>query len=81
MMKLWRMKKRIISEPSPSDPGFPELVNTQEGAGSITSFTGGDGVTYWKLEIPGMINGKTGIYTFIKDNKGRINHRFFEISK
>ena len=56
---------------------FPESVTAFEDAGSVTSLIGADGQTYLKLSIPGGYKGYDGVFEFIKDTQGNINHRVF----
>ncbi len=37
--------------------------------------TGGDGVARQILEIPGSYGGRNGVFQFIKEADGAINHR------
>ncbi len=56
---------------------FPESVAAFEDAGTISTVTGGDGVTRELLEIPGEYSGREGTFQFMKDPDGSINHRYF----
>lgn len=58
--------------------GFPESVTTFQGAGQVTKITGGDGVVRDMLKIPGEYRGKQGVFEFIKESDGLINHRLFK---
>jgi len=57
---------------------FPESVKVFQGAGEITKITGGDGVERDMLKIPGEYRGKQGVFEFIKEPDGSINHRLFK---
>ncbi len=57
--------------------GFPENVTFHQDLGKITTFKGGDGNMYQRLEIRGSYNGRDGTFEFIKNGKGEINHRMF----
>lgn len=57
--------------------GFPEEVKLFETSGNTTTFIGGDGNTYTKLEIIGEYGSHEGTFEFIKDSTGQITHRFF----
>jgi filamentous hemagglutinin len=57
--------------------GFPESVTTFQGAGQVTKITGGDGVVRDMLKIPGEYRGKQGVFEFIRESDGAINHRLF----
>lgn len=56
---------------------FPESVTAFESAGTVRSITGGDGVVRQMLEIPGSYGGRDGMFQFIKEADGTINHRLF----
>lgn len=56
---------------------FPTLVDTSGDVGTVRTVVGGDGSTYQVLEIPGSINGQNGVYQYIKNSDGTINHRLF----
>lgn len=67
------------------NPSFPEAVEAYESAGSTRAVTGGDGITRWMLEIPGSYKtaGGTwvdGVFQFMKEASGEINHRLLFIS-
>ncbi|MNF78383.1 hypothetical protein D3C84_605630 [compost metagenome] len=61
--------------------GFPESVTMFQGAGQVTKITGGDGVVRDMLKIPGEYRGKQGVFEFIKESDGSINHRLFKPSR
>ena len=56
---------------------FPESVGAFERAGTVRTITGGDGVVRQMLEIPGSYGGRNGVFQFIKEADGTINHRLF----
>lgn len=57
---------------------FPESVTGFESAGTVRSITGGDGAIRQVLEIPGSYgSGGNGVFQFIKNADGTINHRLF----
>jgi hypothetical protein len=60
---------------------FPESVRAFERLGTVKNITGGDGVVRQMLEIPGGQYGKDGVYQFIKNADGTINHRIFVPSR
>jgi hypothetical protein len=65
---------------------FPESVAAFEKSGTIRSVTGGDGVTRQMLEIPGSYPSgggtwKDGVFQFMKEPDGAINHRLFVPNK
>lgn len=69
--KVWRQMKRGDFH------AFPESVKAFQGDGVISAIKGADGVTREMLSIPGSYKGKTGVFEFIKESDGTINHRFF----
>ena len=56
---------------------FPQSVTAFESAGTVRTITGGDGVVRQMLEIPGSYGGRNGVFQFIKEADGAINHRLF----
>jgi hypothetical protein len=56
---------------------FPESVAAFESAGKTFWKAGGDGVVRLWLEIPGQYGGKEGVFQFIREANGEINHRVF----
>jgi RHS repeat-associated protein len=57
---------------------FPESVTAFESSGTVRTITGGDGVVRQVLEIPGSYgSGGNGVFQFIKNADGTINHRLF----
>ena len=58
---------------------FPECVRAFENDGYIEIIKGGDGIYREKLNIPGSYKGHDGVFEFIKEPSGDINHRFFNI--
>lgn len=59
------------------DHGFPSIVDNYGSYGQKTTFQGGDGMTYTKVEIYGSYNGKSGVFEYIYDSNNVCNHRFF----
>lgn len=59
---------------------FPESVRAFESDGKVTRIIGGDKIVRTKLSIPGTYKGRTGVFEFIKEPNGDINHRFFKIT-
>jgi hypothetical protein len=57
---------------------FPELVKNEVTPDDVSTETGADGDTYTHVRIPGSINGTDGVYHWIIDDEGMINHRMFE---
>ena len=72
---------KVIAQMKKGDfHAFPESVKAFETDGYITTIKGGDGVTRQLLKIPGEYSGKKGIFEFIKETNGDINHRMFRPS-
>lgn len=61
--------------------GFPQSADAFSGDGTVTPIVGGDGVTRWQLTILGSYNGRTGVFEYIRNPDGAINHRLFVPSK
>lgn len=45
--------------------------------GTVSKITGKDGVVRDKLEILGSYRGKKGVFEYIREPNGNINHRLF----
>ncbi len=60
---------------------FPELVRDFEKHGVVDFIVGGDGIARARLSIPGTINGKAGVFEYIKEADGSINHHFFNTKR
>lgn len=61
---------------------FPDIVRNFESFGTVGSVTGGDGIVRPILRIPGSyMNSKgkvaEGVFEFMKESNGAINHRYF----
>jgi uncharacterized protein RhaS with RHS repeats len=56
---------------------FPESVKGFQEAGQLSKITEGDGFVRDMLKIPGEYRGKQGVFEFIKEADGTINHRLF----
>lgn len=56
---------------------FPQSVDGFAQHGTVTRIVGGDGITRYKLEIKGSYRGKAGVFEYIKNPDGSINHRLF----
>ncbi|WP_050496480.1 hemagglutinin repeat-containing protein [Pantoea vagans] len=56
---------------------FPESVDGHANQGTVSVITGGDGVERLKLEISGSYRGKEGVFEYIREPNGSINHRLF----
>lgn len=57
---------------------FPEGVTAFEKYGIRSVIKGGDGIERQMLKIPGSYRGKDGVFEFIKEADGSINHRLFQ---
>ena len=56
---------------------FPQSVDGFAKHGTVSKITGKDGVVRDKLEIPGSYRGKKGVFEYIREPNGNINHRLF----
>ena len=67
----------------PDNHGFPNSVDAfeKEGIRFMQQGSGKDMSLYEHLNISGSYKGKNGIFEFIKNEKGEINHRYFRIIK
>ncbi|WP_325101069.1 hypothetical protein [Paraburkholderia kururiensis] len=73
---------KVLNQAASGDyHGFPQSVDAFSGAGTVSQIVGGDGVTRSMLTIPGSYNGKTGVFEYIRNPDGTINHRLFVPSK
>ena len=61
--------------------GFPNSVEAFEQYGIKYKQKGRDGKMYQHLDIKGSYHGYNGTFEFIKDEKGIITHRFFNINR
>jgi hypothetical protein len=57
---------------------FPESVKAFQNDGYITIIKGGDGINRTQLNIPGSYKGYDGVFQFMKETNGLINHRLFK---
>lgn len=57
---------------------FPESVTAFAKNGKLSTVIGRDGTKRVKLEIDGEYKNRKGVFVFIKEPDGRINHRLFE---
>ena len=60
--------------------GFPTMIDDIVGTyGKVGNIVGGDGIKRTVVELPGAINGNSGIFQYIIESDGiTVNHRFFE---
>ena len=77
-----RYTEKVKKQASSGDyHSFPEAVDSFSRYGKVSKIKGGDGITRQKLEIPGGYKGKEGIFEYIKEPNGNINHRLFKPNK
>ena len=70
--------EKVVQQMSKDDfHAFPESVKAFQESGKVSKIKGGDGVVREKLEIPGEYRGREGVFRFIKEADGSINHRQF----
>ncbi|MEX3634725.1 hypothetical protein [Paraburkholderia sp. BR14320] len=73
---------KVLNQAASGDHhGFPQSVDAFSGEGTVSQIVGGDGVTRSMLTIPGTYNGKTGVFEYIRNPDGTINHRLFVPNK
>ena len=65
----------LIKQVSPIS--FPQSVDGFAKHGTVSKITGKDGVVRDKLEIPGGYISKKGVFEYIREPNGNINHRLF----
>ncbi len=58
--------------------GFPKIIDNFGSSGKISDIVGVDKIVRTKLEIPGSLNGKNGIFEYIIESDKSINHRLFK---
>jgi len=78
-----RYSDKVIQQMSNADDIYHAFPQSVDGFATIfgnwSSRIGADGKTYYWLELRGSYAGKTGIFEYIKDAAGVINHRFFRV--
>ena len=57
--------------------GFPKEVDNFGGLGKSSQITGRDGIVRTKVELEGGYNNKDGVFEWIIEADGRVNHRLF----
>jgi hypothetical protein len=73
---------KVLNQAASGDyHGFPQSVDAFSGEGTVTQIVGSDGVTRSMLTISGSYNGKTGVFEYIRNPDGTINHRLFVPNK
>lgn len=69
---------KVIKQMAQGDlHAFPESVKGFESVGRTFWKEGKDGISRQWLEIPGSYRGQDGVFQFIKESNGEINHRLF----
>jgi hypothetical protein len=61
----------------PDYHGFPKAVDDFAGDGSRSTIRGVDGIERTKIELPGSVNGRDGVFEWIIEPDGKVNHRLF----
>jgi RHS repeat-associated protein len=61
----------------PDNHGFPLEVDNSAGLGRQSKITGGDGVVRTKIELDGSYGSKNGVFEWIIEPDGAVNHRLF----
>ena len=56
---------------------FPDIIDNYAGHAKSFLIKGGDGITRMLYQIEGSLNGKSGIFEWILDNKQGVTHRRF----
>jgi hypothetical protein len=56
---------------------FPSLDDTLAQECDATIIVGGDGVTRTLVQIPGSVDGETGVYEYIINSDSKVNYRLF----
>ena len=62
----------------PDNHGFPLEVDNSARLGSRTTITGGDGIDRTRIELEGSYQGKDGVFEWIIEPDGGVNHRLFK---
>ena len=62
---------------------FSDIVDNYAQFAKKSPLKGGDGITRLKLELPGSLNGRDGIFEWIVDPRSEygVTHRFFRVAK
>ena len=73
-----RYTQKVKTQASSGDyHAFPQSVDGFAKYGTVSKVTGKDGIVRDKLEIPGSYRGKKGVFEYIREPNGNINHRLF----
>lgn len=57
---------------------FPGNSGNYVTSDNVSNELGGDGELYTHVRVPGGYGGYEGVFHWIIDNEGEINHRLFE---
>ena len=77
-----RYTEKVKKQASSGDyHSCPKVVDSFSRYGKVSKIKGDDGITRQKLEIPGRYKGKEGVFEYIKESNGNINHRLFKPNK
>ena len=78
-----RYSPKVLSQMGESGDLFHSFSKSVDGYaakfGQYTTKVGGDGKVYQWLKMAGSYGGKSGTFEYVKDAKGLINHRFFNV--
>ena len=58
--------------------GFPAIIDTLPTMEDTSIVPGGDGIPRMNVKLPGEVNGQEGVFHWIIEQDGTINHRFFD---
>jgi hypothetical protein len=59
--------------------GFPNMIDDMaQRYGMVGKITGKDGIERTVIELPGFLNGTNGVYQYIIEPNGMVNHRLFQ---
>ncbi|MEM7311352.1 MAG: DUF6531 domain-containing protein [Planctomycetota bacterium] len=61
----------------PDHHGFPREVDNYAGDGTQTTIRGEDGIDRTQVELPGSLNGRDGVFEWLIEPGGTVNHRLF----
>ena len=73
-----RLTQKVLDQMRLGDyHAFPRVVENFAENGAVRTIRGGDGVARDMLEIFGSYRGRDGVFEFIRESDGLINHRLF----
>lgn len=74
-----RYTPKVLQQAGTGDyHGFPEIADTIPTMRHATVEPGGDGIPRMHVRLPGEYDGKQGVFHWIIEQSGNINHRLFE---